>query len=182
MGSGNHGWVSPQISKALAGIETGVLGGLAMFGCLAVSALVDSHSIWMAPNLLGSVLSGQQSLSGGFGWITVAGLGLHFSASGALGMTFGLLVGVGGKRLRVTLLGMLTGLVWYYFSQVLFRRKLGILMMLYSPPQTLLLAHLIYGLVLGWFPNGLRAVRRSFFPETAPAEIAETDAAPDAVE
>jgi len=58
----------------------------------------------------------------------------------------------------VTLLGMLTGLVWYYFSQVLFRRKLGILMMLYSPPQTLLLAHLIYGLVLGWFPNGLRAV------------------------
>jgi MFS-type transporter involved in bile tolerance (Atg22 family) len=52
---------------------------------------------------------------------------------------------------------------------------------LYSPPRTLLLAHLMYGLVLGWFPSGLRSVTRSFLGEAA-AQMHETDATPDAVE
>jgi hypothetical protein len=96
-------------------------------------------------------------------------------------MTFGLLVGNSTRRLRVTLLGMLTGLVWFYFSQALFQRKLGVFVTLYSPPRTLLLAHLAYGLVLGWFPSGLRSVTRTFLGEAA-AQMPETDAAPDAVE
>jgi len=182
MGPEKHGWVSPPICKALAGIEAGVLGGAAMFGWLAVSSLVDLHSIWTSPNLLGSTLSGQPALERGFGWITVLGLGLHFSVSGLIGMTFGLLVGNAGRRLRVALLGLLTGLVWFYFSQALFRRKLGGFVALYSPPRTLLLAHVTYGLVLGWFPSGLRSVTRSFLGEATPGEMRETDATPDAVE
>jgi MFS-type transporter involved in bile tolerance (Atg22 family) len=153
-----------------------------MFGWLAVSSLVDLRSIWMAPNLIGSTLRGQPALERGFGWATVLGLSLHFAVSGLIGMTFGLLVGNAARRLRVTLLGMLTGLVWYYFSQALFLKKLGVFVTLYSPPRTLLLAHLMYGLALGWFPSGLRSVTRSFLGETAPAEMLETDATPDAVE
>jgi hypothetical protein len=182
MGPENHGRVSPLIYRALAGIESGVLGGAAMFGWLALSALVDLRSIWSAPNLLGSTLSGQPSLERGFGWATVLGLGLHFTVAGLIGMTFGLLVGNAGRRLRVTLLGMLTGMVWFYFSQALFRRKLGVFAMLYSPPRTLLLAHLMYGLVLGWFPSGLQSVTRSFLGEAPPAQMPETKAASDSVE
>lgn len=181
MGPENYGRVSPPICRALAGIEAGVLGGTAMFGWLALSSLVDLRSIWAAPDLLGSTLSGQPAIERGFGWATVLGLGLHFSVSGLIGMTFGLLAGNAGRRLRVTLLGMLTGLVWFYFSQALLPRKLGGFAMPYSP-RTLLLAHLMYGLVLGWFPSGLRSVTRSFLGEAAPAEMPETDAAPDAVE
>jgi len=182
MGPENHGWDSPLILRALAGIEAGVLGGLAMFGWLAVSSIVDLRSVWTVPNLLGSTLGGRQALVRGFGWTTVTGLGLHFSVSGLIGMAFGLLVGDTGRRLRVTLLGLLTGLVWYYFSQALFWRKLGVSVMFYSPPRTLLLAHLAYGLVLGRFPSGLRSAAGSFMGRAAPAEMSETDRATDAVE
>ncbi len=182
MGPENHGRVSPLVCRALAGIEAGVLGGAAMFGWLAVSSLVDLRSIWTAPNLLGSTLSGQPALERGFGWTAVLGLGLHFGVSGLVGMTFGLLVGNARRRVRVTLLGVLTGLVWYYFSEALFLRKLGVFAALYGPPRTLLLAHLTYGLVLGWFPSRLESATRSFLGEGAPAEMRETDAAPGAVE
>jgi len=181
MGPENYGRVSTPVLRALAGIETGVLAGAAMFGWLALSALLEFRSIWTAPNLLGSTLIAQATLQRGFGWATVVGLGLHLSVSGLIGMAFGLLVGSSARRLRVTLLGMLTGLVWFYFSQALFQRKLGVFVTLYSPPRTLLLAHLMYGLVLGWFPTGLRSVTRTFFGEAA-AQMRETDATPDAVE
>jgi len=180
-GPENYGRVSAPLLRALAGIEAGVLGGLAMFGWLALSSLLDFRSIWTAPNLLGSTLSGQATLQRDFGWATLLGLGLHLSVSGLIGMTFGLLVGNTARRLRVTLLGMLTGLVWFYFSQALFQRKLGAFVTLYSPPRTLLLAHLVYGLVLGWFPSGLRSVARNFLGEPA-TQMRETEAAPDAVE
>jgi len=182
MGPENHGRGWSLIPRALAGTEAGVLGGLAMFGWLAASSLVDQRSIWTAPNVIGSTLSGQQVLERGFGWATVLGLCLHFSVSGLIGMAFGLLVGNTGRRLRVTLMGMLAGLVWYYFSQALFWRKLGVFVTLYSPPRTLLLAHMIYGLVLGWFPSALRPAARALLGEAAPAEKDETDAARDAVE
>ena len=181
MGPENYGRGSAPLLRALAGIETGVLGGVAMFGWLALSSLFDFRSIWTAPNLLGSTLSGQATLQRGFGWATVLGLGLHLAVSGLIGMTFGLLVGNAARRLRVTLLGMLTGLVWFYFSQALFQRKLGVFVTLYSPPRTLLMAHLMYGLVLGWFPSGLRSVTRTFLGEPA-AQMPETDATPGAVE
>jgi hypothetical protein len=97
-------------------------------------------------------------------------------------MVFGLLVGNSGRRFRAALLGMLAGLVWYYFSQALFWRKLGWLVTLYSPPRTLLLAHLAYGLTLGWFPSRLRAAMRGLSGEAPEAQISVTDARPEAVE
>jgi hypothetical protein len=183
MGPGNQDRVSPLQWRALAGIEAGILGGLAMFGWLAISSLLDLRSIWVVPNLLGSTLSGRPVLQHGFGWPTVAGLGLHLFVSGTIGMSFGLAVGDSRNRLRVTLLGIVTGLVWYYFSQLLFWRKLGVFVMVYSPPRQMLLGHLVYGLVLGWFPSGLRSLRRSLLGNmVGPVETHETAAAPDSVE
>lgn len=183
MGPGNQGRVSPLTWRALAGIEAGVLGGLAMFGWLAISSLLDLHSIWVVPNLLGSTLSGRPVLQQGFGWPAVVGLGLHLFVAGLIGMLFGLAVGDSRNRLRVTLLGVIAGLVWYYFSQILFWRKLGAFVMIYSPPRPMLLGHLLYGLVLGWFPSGLRSLRNSFLGDgTPPVETHETAAAPDTVE
>ncbi len=183
MGPGNQDRVSPWAWRALAGIEAGILGGLAMFGWLAVSSLLDLHSGWDVPNLLGSWLQGRPVLHHGFGSVTISGLGLHLFVSGVIGMLFGLGIGDSRNRFRVTLLGLVTGLVWYYFSQVFFWRKLGILSMVYSPPRSMLLGHLFFGLVLGRFPAGLRTLRRNFLAEAAASvETTETAAAPDAVE
>ena len=175
MGPGNHGRVSPVLVRALAGIQTGVLGGLAMFGWLAASSALDRQPIWIVPNLLASVFYGRDVLRWSFSSITVAGLALHLFVSGLIGMFFGVLVGESRNRLRVALLGILAGLTWYYFSELLFWRKLGVLSTIYSPSRSMLLAHLVYGFVLGWYPTGLRSARRRFAGE------AESAPAPDAV-
>jgi hypothetical protein len=179
MGPGIRGRFSPLLFRALAGIETGILGGTAMFGWLAVSSLLDLRSVWILPNVLGSVLQGRPVIERGFGWLTVSGLGLHLFVSGLVGLVFGLVVGGSRNRLRVTLLGIITGLLWYYFSQYLFWRRLGVLVMVHSPPRPTLLAHLLYGLALGWFPAGLGGLRRHFGGE---APKVETPAVPGAVE
>ena len=85
MGPGNQGRRSPAWLRALAGIEAGILGGVAMLAWPAVSSLVDLQSIWVVPNLLGSALSGHAVLHRGFGWVTVAGLGLHLFVAGSVG-------------------------------------------------------------------------------------------------
>jgi hypothetical protein len=172
-----------MLLRALAGIETGILGGSAMFGLLAISSVLDRRSVWLVPNLLGSTLSGRPVLQSGFGWTTVSGLGLHLFVSGLIGMLFGIVIGDSRNRLRIALLGVITGLVWYYFSQVLFWRKLGMLMLVYSPPRPMLLGHFLFGLVLAWFPSGLRSLKRNFPGLVAlPVKTGETAVAPDAVE
>jgi len=173
MGPGNQGRVSLLFVRALAGIQTGVLGGLAMMSWLAASSALDRQSIWTIPNLLGSVLSGRDVLRRGFGAVTVAGLALHLCVAGVIGSAFGLLVGESRNRLRVALLGILAGLSWYYVSELLFWKKLGALVLIYSPQRPMLLGHLIYGFVLAWHPRGLRGVLSGFQggPPTHPPAI-----------
>jgi hypothetical protein len=168
MGLGNQGRVDAPLVRALAGIQTGVLGGLAMWGWLAASSAVDRQPVWTIPNLLASVFYGRDVLRRDFSGLTIAGLALHLFAAGLAGLLFGLLVGESQNRLRVALLGILTGLVWYHFSEVLFWRKLGALAAIYSPVRPMLLAHLIYGFALAWYPSALGAARRQFPEEPAP--------------
>jgi hypothetical protein len=158
----------------LAGIETGVLGGLAMWGCLAAGSALDRRPVWIVPNLLASVFYGRDALRRGFGGLTVAGLALHLFAAGLLGLLFGLLVGDSQNRLRVALLGILTGLVWFHFSEVLFLRKLGALAAVYAPARSMLLAHLVFGFVLAWYPSGLGAARRRFLADPADPSPSQT--------
>ncbi len=154
-----------------------------MFGWLAASSLLAAQSIWVVPNLLGSTLYGHPVLQRGFGSTTVSGLGLHFVVAGLIGLLFGLAVGDSRNRMRVVLLGVASGLFWYYFSQALFWRKLGALVLVYSPPRQMLLGHLLFGLVLGWFPSRLRSLRGHWIGDiAAPAKTLETAAPPDAVE
>lgn len=182
MGPGNQDRVAPWVLRVLAGVKAGILGGVAMFCWLAASSVLDFHAIWVVPNLLGSALSGHSVLQRGFGWPTISGLGLHLSVAGLVGACFGLLVGDSRNRVRVPLLGIITGLVWYYCSQILFWRKLGIFVMVYSPPRPMLLAHMIYGVVLGWYPSGLRSLQGTFLSHPGNTDIVETARTPEAVE
>jgi uncharacterized membrane protein len=167
MGPGNQRRVSRLLLRALAGIETGVLGGFAMLAWLAASSALEGQPIWMIPNLLGSVFHNHDILRRGFSWVTVNGLALHFFVAGLIGLVFGVLTGSSRTRLRVALLAIMTGLLWYYFSETLFWRKLGLLARIYGPPRSLLLAHLIFGFVLATYPRSLASLERHFFGEPA---------------
>lgn len=179
MGPGKQGRVSPLLLRALAGIETGVLGGLAMLGWMAGSSALDRQPVWIVPNLLAAVFYGRDVLRRGFSPTTMTGLALHLFVAGLIGLAFGMAIGESRNRLRVALLGILSGLVWYYFSEALFWRKLGIVATIYGPPRSMLLAHLFYGFVLAWYPRGLDRARRQFLPEEAPGS-AQPPAGPPA--
>lgn len=174
MGLGNQSRVSALLVRVLAGIQTGVLGGLAMWGCLTASSALDRQPVWIVPNLLGSVFYGREVLRRGFSGFTITGLALHLFVAGLVGVLFGLLVGESQNRLRVALLGILTGLVWYHFSEALFLRKLGALAAVYAPARPMLLAHLVFGFVLAWYPSGLGAARRRFLADPALPAAQET--------
>jgi len=174
MGLGNQGRVGALLVRALAGIETGVLGGLAMWGWLAASSAVNRQPVWTVPNLLAEVFYGRDALRRDFSGLTIAGLALHLVAAGLAGLLFGLLIGESQNRLRVALLGILTGLVWFHFSEVLFWRKLGALTAIYSRVRPMLLAHLIFGVALAWYPSALGAARRRFLEEPASPAAPET--------
>jgi hypothetical protein len=169
---------SPWLYRSLAGLQTGVLGGAAMYAWLAVSAALTLRSPWRVANLLGSLVAGRPSVPRGFGWVTASGLGLHLALAGLAGILFGLWAGGIRARLRVTLLGIVLSLALYYGAQYWFWRKLGIYIFYYSPPRPALLAHLIYGLALGWLPGRVERIRQAF--ERRP-EIAETASAHDTV-
>ncbi|MEK7405866.1 MAG: hypothetical protein AAB225_12220 [Acidobacteriota bacterium] len=138
--------------RLLVGIEAGVLGGLATVGWLLLSSALLHHSAWTVPNLLGSLLDQNAGPRAGFGAATLAGLALQLFSTGVAGLLFSLLAGGIRSRRRVMILGVLVGLVWFYFFQAVAFRKLGALAWVYTPPRLLLAGHVIFGLVLGCYP------------------------------
>lgn len=162
--------VSPHVLFALAGLETGVLGGLAMCAWFMGISALGGRSPWILPNLAASLLYGRAVLRSGFGVPSVAGTALIVMLAGVCGMLFGLVIRRHPGRTRVTLLGILAALVWYYFSEMFFWSRLGVLAGVQIAPATVLIGHLIYGLALGRYPGRLAVAQRHF--ASGPAEAA----------
>lgn len=147
--------------RLLAGLETGVVGGVVMLGWLAlVSVFISRHSPWIVPNLLAARFFRTSAGAHGFSAATLPGLAIHIVTAGVLGMLFALLVRDAGGRLRVTLAGLLAGLLWRQFSVAFFQAGGGARMMAFAGSAAALSAHLLYGLVLGRYPAALESVRR----------------------
>jgi hypothetical protein len=162
--------------RAFAGIECGVLGGVAMALCWAASSTFEGQPPWVSFNLLGSLLDAAGVLRRGLGPVTLVGVALHVVVAGAIGLAFGLVMGEARNRLRTALLAILTGLLWYYVAGGLWRR-LGALAYLYIPLRTLLFSHLLYGLALACYGRALDRIWRSRY---AAAPSAPSDSTPPA--
>lgn len=147
--------------RALAGIECGVLGGAAMALIWAASSAWRGQPPWIAFNMLGSLLEDRETLRRGLGAATLAGAALHVAVAGMIGAAFGLWMGEARNRLRASLLGILTGLLWYYVAEGLVWRRLGALAYLYIPLRTLMVAHLLYGLALSRYGRALDRLWRT---------------------
>lgn len=131
---------------------------LAWFG---LGAALSRRSIWIVANSLGSLFDAHAPVRSGFSAATWTGLALLTFTSSLAGMLFALLVRQPRSRLRARLLGILTGLVWYYLSQALFWNQVGPVS-IYSSPPAMLTAYLIFGAVLGWYPSRLCSLERRF--------------------
>jgi len=155
----------------LAGVETGIVGGLVALAWLVIHSLWNGLSPWAYPNLLASTFYGETALRPGLQWATLSGLALALFVSGLLGILFGLLMRDNSRRLRVVLLGLAFALIWYYVSYGLLWRKVNWMVSLYSPERAVVAAHLLYGLVLGTFPERLRKLLGAGTTQGEPATV-----------
>src|SRR5277367_386187 len=78
-----------RLFYALAGLETGITGALAMLVWLAAGSVWTRHSVWWVPNLVASVLYGPGSLRETAGVYTAVGAAMVLALYGLVGVLFG---------------------------------------------------------------------------------------------
>jgi hypothetical protein len=152
----------------LTGLETGVLAALAMLVWLGISATWYRKSFWTTPNLLAATFYGESALRNRFTVHTFAGLALHFVIYGALGMLFALAIQDRHPSLRITCIGILSAIGWYYLVFGWIWKKWDPLLVLYTHDRSMFAGHVLYGAMLGRYPRnrlGRRAEREQAVPE-----------------
>jgi hypothetical protein len=142
----------------LAGLQAGVVAVLILLGWLAIASAWYRRSVWTTANVMATTFYGPAALSRGFTSRTLAGLALYLVLYGTIGALFGLAVQSRGAGLRVTLIGVIVGLSWYYLSYTLVWRNLNPLVTLYTQHGPMMAGHLLYGGFLGRFPRYLYAL------------------------
>ena len=168
MGAGDGPRI-PAFRYLLTGLETGVLAVLAMLSWLGVSSMWYRRSFWTAPNLLAAAFYGESALHNQFTAHTFSGLGLYFVIYGALGMLFGLAIQDRRASLRITCLGIVCAIGWYYLFFGWIGKRWDPLLVLYTHNRPMFVGHLLYGAMLGRYPRNL--LRRPW-TDAAVAEVA----------
>jgi hypothetical protein len=140
----------------LAGLESGIAGGVCVLLFGVMRSLAAGEAVWAAPVRIATAVFGRSILRDGAAAV-FAGLSAIFFAAGAVGMVFGALMRWNWAFRRVVLLGPLAALASYY---VLFELALdgpGVA----GTRGWLVAAHVVFGLVLAMYPRFLHALRRA---------------------
>lgn len=149
-----------NIRFALAGLETGISGSLAMLGWLAAASLWSRRTIWWVPNLIASVFFREASLRYGFGKPSLAGLALVLFSYGAIGTLFGLIWREQQGAGRALLTALAVSLAAYFLLFRVLWKAFDPLASPYTPDRQILIGHFIYGLVLSRYVS----VRAALIP------------------
>ena len=144
--------------RALAGIEAGVLGGAAMVAWFVLVSLWQDQFWYAVPNLLAGVFYGEFIFRAGFSTVTLAGIAIHIVSGGLVGALFGLFAPADQTPPRMVLLGLVAGLVWFYFNQYLWWRRTNPLVIYYTAESSMIAAHLLFGVFLGRLSWRLRVL------------------------
>jgi hypothetical protein len=161
MDDGENQSGGPEVYGLLAGLEAGIIAALVLLGWLALASAWYRHSIWTSANILATTFYGEAALGGVFTSRTVAGLALHLMLYGIVGALFGLALASRESGLRLTLIGVLAGLGWYYLSFALLWRIINPLISLYTHRGPMIAGHVLYGALLGRFPTYLQPPRHA---------------------
>ena len=115
---------------------------------LFAHSLLRGQSWWSYANLLGSVAYGASALWRGLGRATVAGIAIQILMSGVAGVLFGVCFARTRGRMVSLLLGVSSGLIWFFVSHGILFKGIGPLVPVYASQPATLLGHMILGLVL----------------------------------
>jgi hypothetical protein len=163
--------------RVLAGWQAGMASVLAMLVWLGLTAWAVGRSFWTAENIAGSAIYGDAALRARFTWATLAGTAIYLLVYSLVGAFFGMCAPVRASRLRLTLLGLLVGVCWYYLAFRVLWTRIDPLVPLYTHDGPMLAGHLLYGSLLGRLRRYLPPVPAMQAPEI---HVAVLDAAPAA--
>jgi hypothetical protein len=139
----------------LAGLVAGVIAALTLRGWLALSSAWYRRSIRTAANIMATTFYGEAALGRSFSFRTVAGIALYLVLRGTIGALFGLTLANRDASLRITPIGVLVGLGWYYLSFAILWQNINPLIPLYTHRGPMMAGHALYGGLLGRFPRYL---------------------------
>lgn len=143
MDSPNQPWLERKGLDVLVGLETGILGGLAMLVWFAVVSPLMGQDWWAVLNLFASEAYGGGAIHRGAGWVTVTGAAVHLCLAGMVGAVAGL-ANPGGR-----LFGLGVAIAWYLLSAAFLWERVAPLVPLYVHYAVLMAAYFLYGSVLG---------------------------------
>ena len=150
---------------ALAGLETGVLGGVALLGWYALSSLAAGEVAWDVPARLGAACRGASYWPEQLGLDVAAGASMHIAGAGLAGALFGLVArGVASLRRRF-LLGVLFGLAWYYVLGQILLRSAGAGAYPFLLRRPVIAGYALFGLFLALYPRFLDRIQASRSPD-----------------
>lgn len=155
-------WAEKKALDVLVGIELGVLGGLLMLACFALSAPLIGESWWTILNLFASAHYSSLAVRYGPGIVTLSGCAIQLTLAGLVGGLDGFLTR-GGR-----LFGLGVAFLWYFLSYEWLWSRYAPLLMLYAPQPLLMIGFFIYGSALGWHRH---LIRRMYEPAMAPPPL-----------
>lgn len=142
------------LTAALAGLQAGMAGTLAMLAWLGLSSAWQGHSFWRTENLMASAFYGS-GIRAGFSGRTISGVALYLVLYSLLGAAAALVLRERLARVRTVLLSIGIALFWYYVSFHWIWRSVAPPLAFLHAQQSTLLGHVIYGLWLGRYPEYL---------------------------
>lgn len=161
------------------GLQSGMVGVLWMLAWLGVSATWQRRSFWTAENLLASVFYGDSAIRSGFAFSTLSGLALYLLLYSLLGAAFAALLRDRASQLRTILLAIAFGLIWYYVSFHWIWERVSPLVALLHAVRPMLIGHLVYGTILGRYPEYLRPTQKPAPPPAAVAPVQPVEPKPE---
>ena len=175
-----------SLCRAAAGLDTGLVGGLALLLWFAASSQMAGGLWFSRLNLAAAPFFGDLVFASGAGWHTVVGAAHLLLIYSLLGAVYGLLPASREGWLNLmTALGF-AGLIHLCADAWLWKR-LHPFAHPYYAPLAIAPGHLIYGLFLWRFPSRLKRLAlligaphaiAALFPDPTPAELESVPAPP----
>ena len=142
---------------ALVGALAGIVAGLVMLVFMAIVTAADGQGVWAVPKWISSAIYGDSWL--GFNAADVfTGLAIHFVISLVLGGLFAMIaVPFATEPRQLLFFGLVWGVIAYVVLSMLGMGALDETMAQQVPLLPWFLAHLFFGLVVGYLVMALRA-------------------------
>lgn len=159
----------PLLLRALAGLETGIVGALLLLGWFILDALYQGQHWYAFPNLWATIFYGNDAFSKRAGWATAAGIAVHLTNLGFAGLLFGVIWRWNSRFWTSLVAGLVWSMLWHWGMSVGLWKTFSPLVPRLMPQPATWLAFFLFGVCLSRSP--LRAQSIALQAAHRPAEM-----------